>query len=394
MITSTHMMTSQHVRLRRLAGSAEMSSGTSGGVAFLLLDSGTITKDCRCRAIVCQAAMITLIVLCFLTNAAAGDAEDVAADVRQAVERLKQLERTCIEYTGPNAARILDATILEAVRLYEGAKYEPAIDTVLLAWSLSPEDEPRTYHGVDSDKAEIAVQWPSDRDADLIAVDAQDQTWVIVSIKNLSDISIDLSGLRASVMRDGRAVRDSADEPVTSLAFDDLRQLLGNKAGLVPESVEAGAAATFVMVLPAFDQWTEMRFAAGDGKLDVAVRDYAAMREHLAALRQARKLAEAYRAEMAEEPQADEPGEVPPPKAEPDPYALVGLIRNEIQPGKYGIQLLDAKLAKKHKIFYVRKEGINQAELNPIGSGTIAEVTTKGYEPKQGDRVYVYEKPK
>jgi len=387
------MTTSQHVRLRCLAGSPGASSGTSGGAILLLFDSWAITRDCKVVAIVCQAAVPALIVLTCAGIAEAGDAGDVAGKVRQAVERLKQLEQTCIEYTGPNAARVLDATTLEAVRLYEGSKYEPAIDTLLLAWALHPRGATRTYYGTEPGTAEIAVQWLSDEDANLLAVDPQKQTWVLVSITNLSDARIDLSGLRASVMRDGRAVRDSAGEPVTSLAADDLRQLLGDKARLAPDSVKPRTAATFATAFPAFDQWTEMRFTTGDGKLDVVVRNYAAMREHLAALRQARKVADAHRVKPVEEPQVGEQVEGPPPEAEPDPYALIGLIRNEIQPGKYGVQLLDAKLARKHKIFYVRRDGVNEAELNPIGSGTIAEMTTRGYKPRQGDRVYVYEKP-
>ena len=337
----------------------------------------------------CQVA----IALTSVVVAAAADAEETG-DVRQAVKRLERLERTCAEYAGPNAHKLINAMMREAVRLYEGAKYDPALDSILLASAMLQPGAPRTYYGIQPAMVEIILRWPPKEEAVLLPLDSGKHTWVMVAVTNVSGVRLSLTGMRAVVERAGVPVKDNAGREIESLSPGDpaTKTLLGADAvRLAPPAVDPGKTVTFPAVFSTFDRWTEIRFLEEQNKINAPVRNYTAIRANLGRTLRARKRAAAYRAKLAKrapsKPEAGDPATTP-----EGAYLLIGYIRNEVSVGKYGIQLVERELAKKHKTFYLRKNDVNKAELRPIGSGTIAELTTTTYKPKQGDGVYVLRK--
>jgi len=324
-------------------------------------------------------------------------AEAPAENVRDDVKMLRRLEQAASEYTGPNAWKLLDATVLESVRLYEGAKYDPALDSILLAWAMYPAGVPRTYYGLQPGGAEVAVRWPSAEDAGLLPLDAKKYLWVMVAVANQSGVRIEIPGLRARVLYDGMPVKDAAGKPVVSLGPDDpeLRKLLGAKAAvLTPGAVNQGETVTFPMVFPAFSRWNEIRFVDDANKIDVPVSDHAAMGRNLNRVLAARKLAEARRAKLAEIAKAAQPATRPGSAAKPaeralPPYILIGYIQNRVQGTQYGIHLIEPALAREQAAFLIRRNDTTLAELRPLGSGSIAVLLTPNFTPKPGDPVYV-----
>lgn len=375
--------TAQSVRLRcRREVSASLPAPAFFGPG-LAISSG----DCMVARAVCQAL---LAVAASIVAANAGAAEWDAERTRQAVKMVERLERTCVEYSGPNTHKLLNAMVLEAVRLYETAKYDPAIDSILLASAMYPEGTPRTYYGLQPGLVEIALRWPCKDEARLLALDPRDHTWVMVALANLSGVKLDLGLLRAEVFRDGRPATDAGGRPVRSIPSTDpdlIRQVGDASRELRPGAVNPGETTTFPMVFPVFKEWTEIQFIDETNKIDVAVRNYAEMAANVTRYLRARKLA-------AERRRDAQPAQTPSggtgPKTESEEYALVGYIRNEISAGKYGIRLIAAELAKKHTRFYVRIRGQNLAELRSASpQRTIADAVDSDYKPRPGDGVYV-----
>lgn len=381
------------VRERRFAGSRGPSSGTSGGVVEVPRELVMAGADSRRARGACQA-LVLLAVLALGGAACGGDA--AGTEVRQAIKLLARLETTCTGYAGPNAHKLLNAMILEAVRLYEEANYEPALDSILRGYAMCPEGASRTYYGFKQGVVEVALRWPTKDEEPLAGLDPRKWTWVMVAVANLSGARMELGGLRASVERDGRPVKDAGGNDVQSVAPDDveLKRLLGPKAGeLAPAAVNQAETVTFVVVFPAFERWTDIRFEHEAYRLDVRVRNYPDMSGNLGKYLEARKLAAGYREKAAKV----KPTPTAEPRPEPQPvrpraeYILIGYIQNVITAGQsqYGIKLVDRKLAREHKTFYVRREESDVAELRPIGTGTIAELVSSGYKPVAGDGVYV-----
>ncbi len=339
-----------------------------------------------CQVVLALSALLPM-------SAVAGEAVD---EVRAAVRMLRRLERTCLEYDGPNRHRLLDAVAREAVRLYEGANYDPALDAVLLTWALYPEDLPRAYHGLQPGRVEVAVRWPSKDEAGLLPLDAKKYTWVMVAVTNKSEEGLRLRGLRATVGHKGAPLRDASGAAVESIAPEDraLRKLLGQKAAaLWPPRVAPGKTATFPMVFPAFDRWTEIRFVHEPSRIYAPVWDYAAVERHVARRLRAERVVAAQRAKIAAaKAKAAEPGPEKEPPARPR-YVLIGYVRNEVSAGKFGIQLVEPKLAREHTVYFVRAGRATTATLKPIGSGSIAELAGRGGAAKKGDAVYVLVEP-
>lgn len=347
----------------------------------------------------CQAAVL----LCALLASPAAAGEKNGGDVRRAAKMLRRLELTCSEYGGPNAYRLLNATMLEAVRLYEDANYDPALDSILLAWAMFPRGVSRTHYGLQPGMIEVAVRWPSKADAALLPLDPAAYTWVMVAVTNTSDASLRLRGVRAVVEHEGQPLKDSSGRAVESIAPGDaaLAKALGPKAAaLRPARVRKGRTVTFPMVFPRFLRWTEMRFVHEPSKIYAPVRNYAAIRGNLARQLRAQRRAVTYLAsidaarskEAAPKPPAEPGKPAVPPKPKPR-YVLIGYIRNEIGAGKFGIRLIDAARAGNHKVFYVRHNNRNSAELSAMGTGSIADLLTKGRRPERGDAVYVLVPP-
>lgn len=340
----------------------------------------------------CQVA------LCVLMAAPAMGSDAGNGDVRQAVTMLKRLERTCLEYDGPNAHKLLNAMTLEAVRLYENANYDPALDSVLLASAMFPRGGPRTYYGLQPRMIEAAVRWPSKAEAKLLPLDAGKYAWVMVAVTNVSDRSLRLAGLRAVVEVDGSPLKNSDGETVESIPPDDkaLRTALGRKAAaLKPPRVKKGRTVSFPMVFRPFRQWTGIRLVHEPNKIYAEVRNYPAIKRHLSRHLRAQRVAAHHRAKMDAIRVANTKPAGPDAKpASTNRYVLIGYIRNEISAGKFGIQLVDAALAKQHKTFFVRRDGSESARLSPFGSGSIAAVTVERRKPEKGDGVYVSVKPK
>ena len=337
----------------------------------------------------CQAAVLLALLLPVLPAAGADDGAD---RVRSAAQKLKRLERTCVGYAGPDARKLLDTMTFEAVRLYEREKYEEALDSILLAAAIYPKDVPRTYYGL-TPLVRVTLRWPDKTEAALLPLDPKKYTWAMVALQNLSDVALDLKGIRAAVERDGRPVKDSAGKDVTSLLPDEhpeLKELLGGRArALSPGKVEQGETVTYPVVFPAFERWTEIRLSAKSTgvNIEAAVKNYAAMAGHQRRLRHAVRRAAALRVEIAkatQPKQTDPPNKPPPPKPE---YLLVGRIKNRMSAEWYGIKL-ELRLTKQYRRFYVR-EGENVAEMLPSRTGATAKLVRTGYKPKVGDRVYV-----
>ena len=347
---------------------------------------------------VCQVALAVGVSTCALAlGADAGNAE-----VRNAVLMLRRLERTCSEYDGPNADKLVNALALEAVRLYEGSNYDPALDSVLLAWGMSPAGKPRTYYGLQPGMIEVAVRWPSKKEAALMPLDARKYAWVMVAVTNVSAKSLRLSGLRAVVEYDGQPLKNVDGKLVESIPPDDraLRAALGRMATtLRPPRVKKGETATFPMVFDRFRRWTEIRFVHEPRRIYAPVRNYAKIKRNFGRRMRAQRVAATYRARIeakrAKNLQAGAGGDGP--KAgveEKERYVLIGYIRNEVAPGKFGIKLVDAKLAKDHETYFVRQNGVEVARLTRLGSGSIAERRPGGRKPGKGSGVYVLVKPK
>jgi len=327
-----------------------------------------------------------------LLLAAATPAAGAAADLRGSIRMLERLEQTCLEYRGPNAEKLCDALALEGVRVHETVRYDPALDSVLLAWALYPEGVGRTYYGVRAGLVEIAVRRPTPKEAELLPLDPDRYGWLMVAATNLSEVRLDLSALRASV-RDESGSAGRRTGAVESLPADDpgLVRALGGKARLlVPPAVGQGKEVAFPVVFPAHDKWTEVRFVDAGNHIDVAVTDYAALPQHLGRWLRAEKRAAARRDRPADGGAGDTAS--PDAAGREEEYVLVGTIRNRITPGRYGIRVVDAERLKGRTELLVRNGGgRRQARLKPIGSGTIAELvaTEGGYEPRKGDAVYV-----
>ena len=344
----------------------------------------------------CQVAVI----LCAGMGAPALGADGDKDTVRRAVRMLRRLERTCSEYDGPNAHKLVNALALEAVRLYESANYDPALDSVLLAWGMFPAGKPRTYYGVQPGKIEVAVRWPSRKEAALMPLDARKYAWVMVAVTNVSEASLRLRGLRAVVEYDGQPLQDADGKQVVSISPDDavLRAALGRMAAaLCPPRVKKNRTVTFPMVFGRFRRWTEIRFVHEPSKIYAPVRNYAEIKRNLGRRVRAQRLAAAYRAKIeakrSKEPQPGGGGEQP--KTDPnEQYVLIGYIRNEVGAGRFGIQLIEPALAKQHTTFFVRQDGLTRSELTPMGSGSIAALAAGGLKPEKGAAVYVLVKPK
>ena len=345
---------------------------------------------------VCQVGLV----LCAWAGAPVLGADAGEGTVRRAVRMLRRLERTCAEYDGPNAYKLVNALALEAVRLYEGANYDPALDSVLLAWGMFPSGRPRTYYGLQPGKIEVAVRWPSKSEAALMPLDAQKYAWVMVAVTNVSETGLRLRGLRAVVEYDGQPLKDSDGKPVESVSPDDgaLRAALGRHAAAVRlPRVKKGRTVTFPMVFGPFRRWTEIRFVHEPNRIYAPVRNYAAIKLNLGRRMRAQRLAAAYRARIeAKRPKEPQPGGggAQPTAVKKDRYVLIGYIRNEVARGKYGIQLIEPALAKQHKIFFVRYGGVHEAQLTAMGSGSIAELAPGALKPGKGDAVYVLVKAK
>jgi len=349
----------------------------------------------------CQAA----VALCALLAAPAAAGEKNENDVRRAVKMLRRLELTCTEYGGPNAYRLLNATMLEAVRLYEDANYDPALDSILLACAMFPRGVSRTHYGLQPGVVEVAVRWPSKAEGALLPLDPATYTWVMVAVTNTSGASLRLSGIRAVVEHEGQPLKNSPGRAVESIAPADraLAKALGPKAAaLRPARVRKGRTVTFPMVFPRFRRWTEIRFVHEPSKIYAPVRNYAAIRGNLARQLRAKRRAITYLARIdAAKPKPAAPGPRPEPgkppvprKPKPGPrYVLIGYIRNEIAAARFGIRIIDAARARDHKVFYVRHNGLNSAQLSAMGTGSIAELTTDGRRPERGDAVYVLVPP-
>jgi len=342
----------------------------------------------------CQAA----VALCALLAAPAAAGEKNENDVRRAVKMLRRLELTCTEYGGPNAYRLLNATMLEAVRLYEDANYDPALDSILLACAMFPRGVSRTHYGLQPGVVEVAVRWPSKAEGALLPLDPATYTWVMVAVTNTSGASLRLSGIRAVVEHEGQPLKNSPGRAVESIAPADraLAKALGPKAAaLRPARVRKGRTVTFSMVFPRFRRWTEIRFVHEPSKIYAPVRNYAAFRGNLARQLRAKRRAITYLARIdAARPKPVAPGPRPEPGKPPVPrYELIGYIRNEIAAARFGIRIIDAARARDHKVFYVRHNGLNSAQLSAMGTGSIAELTTDGRRPERGDAVYVLVPP-
>lgn len=304
---------------------------------------------------------------------------------------LERLERTCLEYSGPNIHKLLNAMTLEAVRLYETAKYDPAVDSILMAAAMHPESVPQTYYGLQPGLVEVALRWPSKEEAGLLPLDDREYTWVMVAIANLSGAKLDLAFLRAEVFRDGRPVTDASGQPVKSISPNDtelIRQLGDVARELRPGTTNPGETTSFPLVFPGFKRWTEIRFIDETNKINMSVRNYAEVAANVARYLRARKLAAERQRDEQPKPAPAEEGV--PPRPEPEEYILVGYIRNEISAGKYGIRLIAAEVARRHERLYVRVRGQNVAELRASSpQRTIADLVEYDDKPKPGDGVYV-----
>jgi len=349
--------------------------------------------DCKLGLWGCQVGLVLAV---SLGVAQADAAEARTAEIRRAVKSLKRLERTCIEYAGRNPHKLLDAMVLEAVRLYEGAKYAPALDSILLGAAMYPKGAPRTYYGLQPGMVEIALRMPTDDEAALLPLDPKKYSWVMVAVANLSGVKLELGAMRAAVERDGFPVKDAAGRPVRSLAPEDgaLKELLGARVLLLaPPPVNQGETATFPVVFPAFESWTEIRFVDDVNKIQASVKDYAAAWKNRGRYLRACRLVAKRRGGA---PSVAKPGPGGRPKPRPAPeveYVLVGSIKNEISAGQYGATLVEPLMAKRHRRFYVRRRNVNLAELRPVGE-TIMQLVTAGYKPKAGDKIYVRRAPK
>jgi hypothetical protein len=216
----------------------------------------------------------------------------------------------------------------------------------------------------------------------------------MVAVANLSGVRLDLRALRAAIKFDGDPVKDADGKPVVSLdpLHPDLKRALGAKVRLLqPPAVNQGETATFPVVFPAFLRWTQIRFVDELNKIDVVVKNYAAMVENLGRVLEARKLAAKYERKRPKRLPEPDPGTKPGPPQ--DDYLLVGRVKNEVSVGRYGIELTHPKRVKGHKEFFIRVDGRTRAELIRIGSGTIAALATRTYRPKKGDAVYVRLRP-
>ena len=324
-------------------------------------------------------------------------AEAGTGEIRGAVKTLKRLERTCVEYSGRNPHKLLDAMVLEAVRLYEAAKYDPALDSILLAAAMYPKGAPRTYYGLQPGMVEIALRMPTREEAALLPLDPKKYSWAMVAVGNLSGVKLELGAMRAAVERDGRPLKDAAGKPVESLTPEDptLKELLGARARvLAPPAINQGETATFPIVFPAFEGWTEIRFVDDVNKIQTPVKDYSAIGKHRGRYLQARRLLAKHRARTPKvvepEPDDDQPKPPPPPKID---YVLVGFIKNEISAGQYGVTLVEPLVAKLYRKFYIRRRNRNLAELRSVGE-TIMRLVTTRYKPKTGEGIYVRRAPK
>jgi hypothetical protein len=245
---------------------------------------------------------------------------------------------------------------------------------------------------------EVAVRWPSRKEAALMPLNARKYVWVMVAVTNTSPASLRLSGLRAVVEYDGLPLDNADGKPVESIPPDDraLRAALGRMtATLRPPRVKKGDTVTFPMVFARFGRWTEMRFVHEHRKINSPVRNYAEIKRNFGRRMRAQRLAATYRARIeakwAKNPPTGAGGDQ---ANEKERYVLIGYIRNEVGAGKFGIRLVDAKLAKEHKTYYVRQSGVEVARLTSMGSGTIAERRPGGRRPDKGSGVYVLVKPK
>ena len=343
----------------------------------------------------CQVALALSAWVC----APAMGADAAEDEVHRTVRMLRRLERTCSEYDGPNAYKLVNAMALEAVRLYEGANYDPALDSVLLAWGMSPRGRPRTYYGLQPGMIEVAVRWPSKKEAALMPLDARKYAWVMVAVTNVSETGLRLRGLRAVVECDGLPLKDSDGKPVVSIPADNpaLRAALGRMAASIRlPRVKKGHTVTFPMVFGPFRRWTEIRFVHELNKIYAPVRNYAGIKRNLGRRLQAQRLAATYRAKIeARRPKDPQPGAGggQPKAGASEGYVLIGYIRNEVAAGKFGIQLIEPALAKRHKTFFIRQDGVESARLTSIGSGSIAELAPGGARPGKGAAVYVFVKP-
>jgi hypothetical protein len=333
-------------------------------------------------------------------------AADAAAphDVREAVRQLKRLRQTCLEHNEDDdaLAKLVNVLLLEGVRLYEGSQYEPALDSILLAGALGPDDAVRTHYGVQPRLVEVAVRWPNGDEAKLLPLDATEYRWAMVAVANVSGVRLDLRAMHAGILREGKPVAGADGKPITSLTGDDasMRRQLGVRARLlVPPAAEQGGSATFPVVFPAFGEWTAIRFVDPVNKIDLTVRNYPRTLRHLGRFLAARKLADERDKRIAKLRQKSRPPDPPKPRPKPNPrpekptqeWILVGLIRNEITSGQYGIDIREQRLLRTFRVrhFYVRIAGNTIATLKPIGRGSIAVVVRSTRRPLPKDLVFV-----
>jgi hypothetical protein len=348
--------------------------------------------DCRPHARMCQVARAVLMVLTVMCGPSTLAADATVAETRRSIKLLKRLQRTSSEYHGPGRHRLLDAMTLEAVRLYESAKYDPALDVVLLAAEMYPENAERSHYGVQPEVVELEARWPTKDEAKLLPMSSKSHRWAMIAVANVSGVKLDLAELRATVLRNGRPLKGADGKPVESISPLDpkIRTLLGPKSVvLLPGQVNPGESAKFVVAFPAFDDWTGLRFVDERNRIDVTVRDYAGMVTHLARLLRARKLAATYEKKRPVVTTTVKPVDNKPPKVAYTGYVLIGYVRNRIAEGKYGIRLTSRALARKHRIYYVRGSGKTLAQLRRVGSGAIVDLLTDGYAPLAGDPVFV-----
>ncbi|MFW6108114.1 MAG: hypothetical protein ACOC70_02820, partial [bacterium] len=227
--------------------------------------------------------------MCAAWLALAAPAVGGEPDVREALRRLRRLAATCETYSGPQLGPLLDRTMRAAVRLYEVDKYEDALDTILFVSALYPEDASRAYYSFLPGIAAVTLRWPGPDAAGKLGLPRDRYRWAMLAVKNRSGIELDLTALQAAVELDGRALKDADGEPVASLAPDDpeLARRLGPRRRLVrPPKIQPDETAAFVLVFPAFDEWTRLRLTDETEKIDfdAPIKNYAAMKRHHARL--------------------------------------------------------------------------------------------------------------
>ena len=300
-------------------------------------------------------------------------------EIKNSVRLVERLEKTCCEYDGPQLTALLAALGREATTLYEVDNCDAALDSILFAAALQRTGLQPLY-GIQPGIADATVRRPSDNEQPLVPLKDAKLVWMMVSLTNLSDAELDLNGIKIAVERDGMKVAEALppDAPELLGLPENVRRL-----ALMPKIAPHGAAA-FIAFFPRFNRWTAMTFTHHD-KLNLCVRNYADMPQHLDRVLAARERA----AKIQREPALTAP-EIQPrePKPAVPKFELVGYIRNQVQQGRYGIRLVRSDAIEPETRLIVRRNDTSYAELSPIGSGTIAELISGG-EPEPGDAVFI-----